>query len=128
MIDFLLASLSFMAIVGLNYMVYYYKLGDFFVFLIILPILLFAKILPRAHKLLSRIFQPELLMCSVWLISLDAFLFTLMIPNGEDEATFFETVAQSRMFDWPTPYWLVLIAVSICLWSIIARTNKQRRG
>lgn len=29
MIDFLLASLSFMAIVGLNYMVYYYKLGDF---------------------------------------------------------------------------------------------------
>ena len=128
MIDFLLASLSFMALVGLNYMVYYYKVGDFFFFLILLPILLFAKILPRAHKLLSRILQPGLLMCSVWLISLDAFLFTLMIPNSEDEATLFETVAQSRMFDWPTPYWLVLIAVSICLWSILARTNKQQLG
>ncbi|WGO96451.1 hypothetical protein QCD61_28220 (plasmid) [Pseudomonas viciae] len=98
-----------------------------FIFVIVaLPYLLFGVVLGIIVDTVCTVFQPALLLVAVWIGLIGLFLFPSMEPSDLPFSTLVEVIAQSHLFNIPTPYAIFSIAGCFVVAAFIARQRKPR--
>ncbi|MEW5512005.1 hypothetical protein ABGT16_05230 [Pseudomonas asiatica] len=94
------------------------------ILLLLLPYILFGVLLAKISEAVCMVFQPVLLLVAVWIATLGVFLIPSMAPNDQPWVSLVDSIAQSHVFDVPTPFAILGLAACVLIVSVIAR---QRR-
>lgn len=97
---------------------------EFFIFMLLLPYILFGVLLAKIWEAVCMFLQPIFLLVAVWIASMGFFLLPSMAPNDRPLLSLVESIAQSHVFGIPTPFSILGLAGCMLIVSVITR---QRR-
>nr|WP_192963330.1 hypothetical protein [Pseudomonas fluorescens]CEK42136.1 hypothetical protein PQBR57_0183 [Pseudomonas fluorescens SBW25] len=100
-------------------------LVEFFILFLVWPYVLFGIILAKIWEAVCTVFQPALLMASVWIASMGLLLLPSSFPTDRPYVTMVELVAQGHIFGIQTPNAIFCVAAIVLVLSVFAR---QRRA
>lgn len=97
---------------------------ELFILFLVWPYVLFGIILIKIWEAVCTVFQPALLMASVWIASMGLMLLPSSVPTDRPFVSMLELVAQGHIFGIQTPYAIFGVAAIVLAISVLAR---QRR-
>lgn len=90
-------------------------------FLLCLPFLLFGVVLGKISSVVCAVFQPLLLIVSVWFTFVASWLFAQSLPSDAPWETIVETFARSSLLGVSTPVLVYALAGISLIAAFIAR-------
>lgn len=95
------------------------------IFFLVWPYILFFVVLAKIWEAVCDLFNPTLLLVSVWIASFGLLLLPSSIPSDRPYVTMVEVVAQGHVFGIQAPNLIFGVAAFVLVISVLTRQRKS---